>query len=130
VFIPDCRSFFWKAVLESAEASWQVLAIEKQLAREFPADRRYAWELRNGKLVRQYSTAYASAYQERLGDMVERRMRGAIAAVAACWYTAWADAGQPPMAHLAALTFPELEVMEDRRMDSIAAAGSILGREH
>lgn len=129
-FVADCRAFFWKAVLESAEASWQVLAIERQLARDYPADRRYAWELRNGKLTRQYSTGYASAYQERLGDMVERRMRGAIAAVAACWYTAWADAGQPPLAHLAALTFPELEVAEDRRLDSIAAAGRIFGREH
>lgn len=129
-YIPDCNSFFWTAVLESASASWQVLEKERMLAKNYPASGKYSWELRNGKLVRQYSTGYTTAYQDLLGDMVESRMRGAIAAVAASWYTAWADAGQPPLAHLAALTFPELEAKEDQRLDSIATAGSIIGRGH
>lgn len=39
--------------------------------------------------IRQFNTA--------LNGMVERRMRQAIRAVGSIWFTAWVNAGQPPI---------------------------------
>lgn len=129
-YIRDFRAFAWQVIGESAGASDTVLWLEKQLSLRFPADRRYAYEIRKGVLIRNYSSEYTRAYQALLGDMVERRMRGSIAAVAACWYTAWADAGQPSLATLApgSPTVQEQEAL--RQMDSLWQQGKIFGREH
>lgn len=126
-YIRDFRAFAWQVIGESARASDTVLWLEKQLSLRFPADRRYAYEIRKGALVRNYSADYTKAYQALLGDMVERRMRGAIAAVAACWYTAWADAGQPSLSPAGAGE-PAEEAL--RQVDSLWQQGKIFGREH
>ncbi|WP_343672333.1 zinc dependent phospholipase C family protein [Chitinophaga sp.] len=97
IYIRDVPTFVWQIVSSSASAADTVLKQEKDLSLRTPPDARYAYENRKGKLVRTYATSYTKAYQQLLGDMVERRMRAAIHAVASCWYTAWVDAGQPPL---------------------------------
>lgn len=77
------------------------LLAEKELPQHFPPDQKYAFENRNGKIVRQYSPVYSKAYNSLLKGMIERRMQQSIYATASLWYTAWVDAGQ---SHLAALT--------------------------
>jgi hypothetical protein len=94
-YINNINSCIWQTIRESAMAADTVLSVEKQLSREFAPNQRYAYEKRQGKLVRNYAAAYTKAYQQRLGDMVERRMRTAVHLVASCWYTAWVNAGEP-----------------------------------
>ena len=74
----DLSSFIWARVLESAAAADTVLRCEKEISLQFSADQKYAFEERNGKLVKQYSTAYAMAYENSLDHMIERRMRQSI----------------------------------------------------
>jgi hypothetical protein len=105
VYLPSPSAFIWQRVLESAAAADTVLSVERALSLRFPPDKRFAFEERNGKLVRQYSEAYTRAYDASLHGMVERRMRQAIAAVASFWYTAWVDAGQPDLGGLAGRPF-------------------------
>jgi hypothetical protein len=81
--------------MESAAAADTVLKFEKELSRLIPPDQKYAFEDRNGVLIRQYSSSYAKTYNEKIKGMVERRMRQSIFAVASFWYTAWVNAGQP-----------------------------------
>lgn len=88
-YIKNTSDFIWKRVLESAAAADTVLLYEKQLSQHFPSDKKFAFEDRNGTMVRQYSTSYTKAYDEMMKGMVERRMRQAIFAVASFWYTAW-----------------------------------------
>lgn len=129
-YIRDFRVMVWQVIGESAKAADTVLRLEKELSLRFPADRRFAYELRNGMLVRNYSEAYTKAYHALLGDMVERRMRAAIGAVAACWYTAWVDAGQPLLNGLPQPSFPPEEQQTMIRLDSLWRAGKIFGPEH
>lgn len=68
--------------------------------------------MRNGVIVRQYSTAYSKAYHQMLQGMVERRMRESILATASLWYTAWVNAGQPDLSEIAGKTFSEHELEE------------------
>lgn len=44
-----------------------------------------------------YSEKYYAAYKRELGDMVERRFESSSVRVASLWYSAWIDAGSPPL---------------------------------
>jgi len=95
VYIKDISINTWQIITMSAMAADTVLQKEKALSLSFAQDQRYAYENRNGKLIRNYSQAYTLAYQKMLGNMVERRMCGAMHQIASYWYTAWVNAGMP-----------------------------------
>jgi hypothetical protein len=129
-YVKSPGTFIWQRVLESAAAADTVLLYEKQLTTQFPEDKKFAFENRNGKLVRQYSTAFSKAYDKKLGGMVERRMRQSIYAVACFWYTAWVDAGQPVLPRLSSPVFTETELKEFEALQQSWRTNSIIGREH
>ncbi|MEX2379997.1 MAG: zinc dependent phospholipase C family protein [Vicingaceae bacterium] len=99
-YIKSPLNAIWKAVEKSHSYLDSVLYIEKDLTREFPTDQKYAFETRGMSTVRQYSQEFALAYDKRMGDMVESRMRKAISMVGSLWYTAWVNAGQPNLDEL------------------------------
>ena len=117
-YLSDPLAFTWERVLESAAASDSVLSAEKTLSHTFPPDRKFSFENRNGTLVRQYSTAFTLAYNKLLNDMVERRMRQSIYAVASFWYTAWVNAGQPDLKNLTNKTFDETDLQEFEKLNA------------
>jgi hypothetical protein len=129
-YIKDPAAFTWHRVLESGAASDTVLRVEKQLSREFPGDQKFSFEDRNGIVIRQYSTAYSIAYDQRLKGMVERRMRQSIFAVASLWYTAWVNAGQPDLAKLSNKQFSEADLKEFEELNSAWRNSESNPREH
>lgn len=128
-YLPNTQDFIWQRVLESAAASDTVLTVEKKLSLQFAADKRFAFEERNGTLLRQYSTGYSLAYNQLLNGMIERRMRQSIFAVASFWYTAWADAGQPDLSTLTGKTFSEAEMKEFEDLNRAWRSASMIGRK-
>ena len=129
-YIPNRKDFVWKRVFESALAADTVLKFEAQLNESFPADQKYSFEERSGKVIKQYSTAYSRAYQNMMLGMVERRMRQSIYAIASFWYSAWIDAGQP---NLSALTNKELSEADKKEIEEMNAvwknSSSMIGRQ-
>ncbi|HET7899080.1 MAG TPA: S1/P1 Nuclease, partial [Flavisolibacter sp.] len=128
-YISNTQDFIWKRVLESAAAADTVLKSEKQLSTQVTSDQRYAFENRNGVLLRQYSTFYATTYNRLLNGMIERRMRQSIFAVASFWYTAWVDAGQPDLSQLTGKTFSEAELKEFDDLNTAWRTKPVLGRK-
>ena len=128
-YLTSPGEFIWKRVLESAAAADTVLKLEKSLSLSFPADKRFAFEERNNALVKQYSAAYALAYNARLNDMVERRMRQSVFAVASFWYTAWVNAGQPDLRALNNVAFTEEELKEFEMLNMAWREKRIKNRE-
>jgi hypothetical protein len=129
-YIKNPGDFIWKRVLESARAADSVLLFEKDLTAVFPPDKKYAFEERNGKMIRQYSTAFTIAYNKKLNGMVERRMRQSILAIASFWYTAWVNAGQPGLKTLTGSTFPASDVKEFEQLNTQWVSGTeIIGRK-
>jgi hypothetical protein len=124
---PD--EFIWSRVLESAAEADTVLKFEKELSRQFPGDRKFAFEEKNGIITKQYSSAYSIAYNNKMGNMVERRMRQSIYSVACFWYTAWVNAGQPDLKNLANKNFSVEELKEFEAMDRQWKNEMIKGRE-
>lgn len=130
IYLENPGKFIWDRVLESALASDSVLKIEKSLSLSFPPDQRFSFEYRNGQVIRQYSSAYALAYDQAMGGMVERRMRASILAVASFWYSAWVNAGQPSLRQLAPPRWNTSDSVELERTQQAWMKGQILGREH
>lgn len=127
-YLSNPAEFIWQRVHESALASDTVLSLEKKISKQFPPDKRFAYENRNGIVVRQYAERYASVYHNRLNGMVERRMRDAIAAVASFWFTAWVDAGQP---NISSLVFNSDSYAVRASLDTLQSSwlkGNIIGR--
>ncbi|MBS1596814.1 MAG: S1/P1 Nuclease [Bacteroidetes bacterium] len=117
-YISQPGDFIWHRILESAAASDTVLRYEKEISRLFTEDRRFAFEEKNGTMIRQYSAEYATAYNKKLNNMVERRMRQSIYAVASFWFTCWVDAGQPDLKNLVNQNFNQDELKEFEILDT------------
>jgi hypothetical protein len=129
-YIKNPGDYIWKRVLESAKAADTVLLYEKQLTKQFGADKKYAFENKNGVVTRQYSSAFTIAYNKKLDGMVERRMRLSIISVASFWYTAWVNAGQPDLKNLLDKKFSEADEKEFEELNVKWKNASIMyGRE-
>ena len=116
-YLSNPLQFTWQRVLESAIAADSVLSAEKKLSEIFPADRKFSFENRNGMGVRQYSSEYTMAFNKKMNNMVERRMRQSIYAVASFWYTAWVNAGQPDLKNLSEKTFTQADLLEFEKLN-------------
>lgn len=97
VYIQNIRQLVWNAVIESNRALDTVFYAEEQAKKRIPEAQWYSLEMRKGKLEKQYSEALALEFNKLLGDLVRRRMRQATLAVGNFWFSAWVDAGQPPL---------------------------------
>lgn len=129
-YIKDPGEFIWQRVLESAKASDSVLLFEKELSKSFPTDQKFSFEERNGVTIRQYSTAFATAYDKKLNGMIERRMRQSIYAIASFWYTAWVNAGQPDLKSLSNKELSADDLKEFEELNNAWKKASIKGRDH
>ena len=129
-YIQNPDDFIWARVLESAQEADSVLSIERELTKQFTSDTKYSFEERNGKIIRQYSSAFTIAFNKKLNGMVERRMQQAIFAVASFWYTAWVNAGQPDLKDLAKQKFSDADLKEFDELNTQWQSGSkMIGRE-
>jgi hypothetical protein len=129
-YIENPGDFIWKRVLESAKASDSVLLFEKQLTLQFGDDKKYAFEERNGKTIRQYSAAFTIAFNKKLDGMIERRMRQSIYAIASFWHTAWVNAGQPSLQPLVNQPFSEADLKEFEELNNKwKTGGKMIGKE-
>ena len=129
-YIKNPGDFIWQRVLESAKASDSVLLFEKELSNVFPADQKFSFEERNGITIRQYSTAFSTAYDKKLNGMIERRMRQSIYAIASFWYTAWVNAGQPDLKSLSNKELSADDLKEFEELNNAWKKATIKGRDH
>jgi hypothetical protein len=129
-YIQRPGEYIWAKVLESANAADSVLRIEKELSKQFPANKKYSYENRNGLTVRLYSSAYTIAYNNKLNGMVERRMRQAIFSIASFWYTAWVNAGQPDLKPLSKQKFSDADLKEFEQLNEVWKNPKLKVREH
>jgi hypothetical protein len=102
-YIDDPLKDAFKICSSSFKEVDSVLRFERALNKTFPPDKKYDTVKRNGKTHRDYSEAYALAYQKMLNKMVQRRIRSSILSVGSFWFSAWVDAGQPDLNKLIAV---------------------------
>lgn len=128
-YLSNPGNYIWSRFLESAAAADTVLRLEKELSARFPPDRKYAFENRNGVIVRQYSSAYTMAYNRMLNGMVERRFRQSVFTVASFWYTAWVNAGQPDLKQVSNKIFSPEDLKEFEELNRQWSNRKLHGRD-
>jgi hypothetical protein len=126
-YIEDPEGYFWQLVLDSHAEVDRVLSIEQALRDRFPADEQLCFEDRQGLNVLTPCEPFARAYHEAMEHMVETRFRAAVRALGCAWYTAWIDAGQPPVPQTGMVN---RRTAEDEELDLRVSQGNRLGREH
>ena len=107
-----------------------VLAIEKQLVKDFPSDKQFCFDDRNEKTVRIQCREFAKAYSDRMKGMVEERMCSAVLSLGSVWYTAWVDAGQPDLENLEKIELSNQEKKELEQLEEAVQQGEAKGRVH
>jgi hypothetical protein len=128
-YVEKPMNYIWERVLESSLAADSVLSMERELTRRTGSDLKYSYEYRSGKIIRQYSAYFTTAFNKVLNGMVERRLRLSIKSVACFWYSAWIDAGQPDLSVLSETALNENEKKEMEMMNLKWREGKIIGRE-
>ncbi len=118
----------WEVVLASSAAVDCVLYLERQTFAAIPADRQYVYEQRGNRQVKAYAPEYAADYHQRLNGLIERRMRDAIQTVAAFWYSAWLDAGQPDLNRLEQRVLSQEEINQLEKEEKHYREGQPVGR--
>ena len=95
-FLESPADSIWQSVAQSHALLPTVLRTEKELSKSWPQNKKYEFTTDiHGKTKKQIHPNFVKSYESQLNQMVEMRMKQAIAAVASYWYTAWMLAGQP-----------------------------------
>ncbi len=130
IYIENPLKAAWVILKQSHAAVDTVLRFEAELNLSFSADQKYSFSRRGNSILKQYSSAYAKAYQDKMKGMVEKRMRAAILAVGSFWYSAWVDAGQPILKNLVKIDLTNEEKKQANLVEKGYADGKIIGREN
>lgn len=108
-YIESPAKAIWGAVAQAHAACDSVLKFEKELSKDFKADRKFTYVERNKVLVRTYSDEFTAKYNQALDGQVERQMKNSVQMVGDLWYTCWVNAGQPELRPLAEFKFSDAD---------------------
>lgn len=103
-YISDITANTWEIIKRSHALVDTVLLADRKVRSRFDSTNMYLRDkvgnlkLRYGKPM--YSDAYAQAFQQELGDMIENQLKQSIYQVSCYWFTAWVDAGKPYLGNL------------------------------
>ncbi len=90
----------WKAVRNANALLPAMLAKEKEVTLQFSDTEKFRVQMRRGKEVKNYSTAFVKAYALSLKNTVNNQLLASSSLIADFWYTAWVDAGKPDLSGL------------------------------
>ncbi|THU41003.1 hypothetical protein FAM09_02495 [Niastella caeni] len=85
----------WRAIRQSNKLLKDVFAQEKAVTKSFSDTEKYRVQMRNGREYKNYTSSFAKAYSERLGNTINQQLISSANLVADFWYTSWVDAGCP-----------------------------------
>ena len=125
VYLYKPSDFIWGTVGRSYMLVDSVLKLEKK-AGALHTENKYSFETRGTQTMEVFSFEFCNDYHKMMQNMVERRMRQSIFAVASFWYTAWVNAGQPDLDKL--LYTPEADA-EQEELKKAKESGKMKGRE-
>lgn len=90
----------WKAVRRANALVPEIFAKEKFISKKFTDSIKYRIQIRKGKQIKYYTSAFAKSYNEALTPTINEQLIYSANLVADLWYTAWVNAGKPDLASL------------------------------
>lgn len=99
-YLSNPEHAIWNAIRQSYVLLKNVFEQEKEVSKQFTDSTKFRTQMRNGKPVKSYTTAFAKAYSQQLGKTINDQLLNSGNLIADFWYTAWADAGKPDLSAL------------------------------
>jgi hypothetical protein len=87
----------WNAVRSGFVLLNDLFEQEKQASLLFTDSTKFRIQVRNGREVKYYTTAFAKEYSRRLGNSINTQLIRSSELIADFWYTCWVDAGKPDL---------------------------------
>jgi hypothetical protein len=98
-YLLDPQAGIWHSVKQANQLVDSLLLVEKQVTQVIGESRKFAFEDKGKRTIKEYSVKYAKAYHDAM-PAVEQQMQRSIKLVGNLWFTAWIEAGQPDLANL------------------------------
>lgn len=99
-YVKDKPAAIWTAVEKAYNQLPAVLGEEKEATKLFTEATKFRIQVRNGREVKYFTTAFALEYSKRMGTSINDQLKASARMVADFWYTAWVDAGKPDLQEL------------------------------
>lgn len=90
----------WKAIRKANQLLPEMLLKEKEVTLQFTEAEKFRVQVRRGKEVKSYTTAFAKAYAAALKNSINNQLLVSSSLIADFWYTSWVDAGKPDLSGL------------------------------
>lgn len=87
----------WEGLRRSFSLTGEMFRLETEVSKNFTPEQKYRTQMRNGKEVRSYTSAFARAYSKALGNTVNAQLTSSANLLADLWYTSWVDGGKPDL---------------------------------
>ena len=94
-YISNKEAAVWSAIQKAYQLLPEIFLQEREASKDFTDATKYRIQVRNGKESKTYTTAFASAYSQKLGNTINQQLLRSSRMIADFWYTAWVDAGKP-----------------------------------
>ena len=111
-YLADPEAAIWKVIRWSYTLTKDVFEQETEATKDFTDSTKYRTQVRNGRTVKSYTSAFAKAYSKRLGKTINEQLLSSSNLIADFWYTAWVDAGKPDLSDLSSTPF----MKEDKKI--------------
>lgn len=94
-YIKNLDAAIWKTVRQSHALVNNLLLQERAISKTMSEEQKYRTQIRRGKEVKSYTTAFAKAYHAALKNSINQQLILSSEMIANCWFTAWVNAGKP-----------------------------------
>src|SRR6185436_9666885 len=87
----------WDCIRHAHLLLTDVFAQETEATRNFTDSTKYRVQNRRGRDVKSYTSEFAKAYSQRLGQTINEQLLASADMIADFWYSSWVDAGRPDL---------------------------------
>lgn len=97
IYLIDPAQAVWDCIRRSHQLLPGVLRKEIEASNGFTDSSKFRIQIRRGKEVKSFTSAFAKAYSKLLGPTINDQLLNSAKMIADFWYTAWVDGGKPDL---------------------------------
>lgn len=104
-YLSDPEQTVWDCIRRAHKLLPDVFGRELEATKEFVDSTKFRTQIRRGKEVKSFTSAFAKSYSKLLGQTINDQLLNSARMIADFWYTAWVDAGKPELSSLLSQPF-------------------------
>ncbi len=104
-YLSDPAKTVWNCIRRANSLLPGVFSKEIEASNGFTNSTKFRIQIRRGKEVKSYTSAFAKAYSKLLGQTINDQLLYSASMIADFWYTAWVDAGKPDLSKYMSIPF-------------------------